>query len=177
MDILELVKKYGAEIAEDKQSEFNSEFRKAFKSAAELKKVKDDLAELQTELDAANETIEKHKKSSESANENEKKYKDELEGYKKQLADLKFDNLLSDGLKGIEFANDRVKASVIAEIKGKKFEEKEGKLTGLADYLKDLYTKEPDTFKAVDSDIHTWGESQKNNGTKEVKESPFGLIL
>ena len=149
MDILELLKKYGVEIAEDKASDFNSEFRKSFKSAAK-------------------------------GSENEEKLKKEVEDYKNQLADIKFNTLLEKGLTGIEFANDRVKQSVLAEIKGKGFEENEkGELAGLSDYLKDLYKKEPETFKAVDANVHTWGASkeEKENSGEKKYSGLFGTIL
>ena len=176
MDILELLKKYGLEISEEEKNGFNTEFRKAFKSAAELKKVKDERDALQLDLDKANETIENSKTTQTQTDENEKKYKDEIEGYKAQLAEIKFTQLLDAELKGIEFSSDRVKSSVVADIRAKGFEEKDGKLAGLSDYLKDLYTSEPDSFKAVDNQIHTWGSSSVK---KEEKEKPnyFGMIL
>lgn len=181
MDILELMKKYGAEIAEDKISDFNSDFRKSFKSAAELKKVKDELEQVRGELDTANETIEKNKATSAKGSENEEKLKKEIEEYKGQLADIKFNTLLEKGLTGIEFANDRVKQSVLAEIKGKGFKEDEkGELAGLSDYLKDLYKKEPDTFKAVDANVHTWGSSEENEkgkGSDKKYTNLFGTIV
>lgn len=180
MDILELMKKYGVEIAEDKASDFNSEFRRSFKSAAELKKVKDDLADLQGKLDEANETIENNKKASAKGSETEEKLKKEIEGYKNQLADIEYNTALTKGLTGIEFANSRVKDSVLAEIKSKGFKIENGEVAGLSDFLKDLYKKEPDTFKAVDANVHTWGSSSddnKNNNNEKKYSNLFGSII
>lgn len=180
MDILELMKKYGAEIAEDKISDFNSDFRKSFKSAAELKKVKDELEQVRGELDTANETIENNKKAYAKGSETEENLKKEIEGYKNQLAEIEYNTALTKGLTGIEFANERVKDSVLAEIKGKGFKIENGEVAGLSDYLKDLYKKEPDTFKTVDANVHTWGSTSNNdnNNNSEKKYSNlFGRIV
>lgn len=179
MDILDLLKKYGLEVAEEKQSDFNSDFRKSFKSGAELKKYKDEVEVLRKELETANKTIEDNKLASAKGSENEETLKKEIEGYKAQIAEISFNALLEKGLKGIEFANERVKNSVISEIKGKGFTEKDGELVGLSDYLKDLYKNEPTTFKEVDAGIHTWGSSQtQNTETATSKYSNlFGTII
>ena len=174
MDILEILKKYGLEISEENKADFDKDFRKSFKSAAELQKVKTELSTVQSDLDKANETIENSKVASTQSADIEKKYKDEIEGYKKELATIKFNSLLDKELKGIEFSSERVKSSIIADITAKGFEEEDGKLTGLSDYIKELYEKEPQSFKSVDDSIHTWGSSstptkQENKPTKENK--------
>lgn len=177
MDILEILEKNGLDLAEDKKEGFLKEFRRAYKSAAELNKVRTERDTLQADLDKAYETIENSKTKTTQTEDAEKKYKDEIEGYKAQLAEIKYNQLLDAELSGIEFSSDRVKSSVIADIKAKGFEEKDGKLAGLSDYLKELYTTEPDSFKAVDNKIHTWGSSSAKQTEKETKPNLFGTII
>ncbi len=171
MDILEILKKYGLELSEESKSDFDKDFRKSFKSAAELQKVKTELSTVQADLDKANETIENSKALSSQSADAEKQYKDEIEKYKTELAEIKFKSLLDTELKGVEFSSERVKSSIVADIKAKGFEEKDGKLTGLSEYMKELYEKEPQSFKSVDESIHTWGSSTSNQKeTKPAKE-------
>ena len=178
MDILEILKKYGLELSEESKSEFDKDFRKSFKSAAELQKVKTELSTVQADLDKANETIENSKALNTQSADAEKQYKEEIEKYKSELAEIKFKSLLDAELNGIEFSSERVKSSIVADIKSKGFEEKDGKLTGLSEYMKELYENEPQSFKSVDDSIHTWGSSTSNQKeTKAVKEDWETMIF
>lgn len=178
MDILELLKKYGAELPDDKKAEFDKDFRKAFKSAAEVQKIRLDLSSAQSDLEKANEIIAATKDRDAKTGETEAKYKAEIEDYKKQLADIHFSQLLDAELKGIEFSSDRVRSSVISDIKAKGFEEKDGKLAGLSDYLKGLYSTEPTSFKSVDNQIHTWGApASAPKDKQDAKPDYFGRII
>lgn len=181
MDILDILKKYDLELSEENKADFEKDFRKAFKSAAELQKVKTELSTVQADLEKANEVIEQSKSKSVDVAEIESKYQAEIEKYKGQIADIEFSNLLSSELKGIEFSSDRVKSSIVEEIKSKGFKVEDGKLTGLSAYLQELYKNEPQAFKTVDEKIHTWGVSSSNNSeTKDEKgtyDSYFGTIL
>lgn len=161
-DIFDLLKDIGIEIPEDKKEEFNTAFRKSFKSEGELRKVKD-------ELKKANDKIDEMQGQVDDYNNLKTKYDTDIAGYQKQLADIKFNSILDNELKGVEFANKRVKDSILAEIKAKGFKEKDGKLEGLSEYLKGLYESEPDIFKSVDSEIHTWGKSNTEENTRSSK--------
>lgn len=155
-DILEILKEVGIEIPEDKKDDFNSAFRKSYKSEGELRKVRD-------ELKKANDTIGEMQTKVSDYDTLKANYDTEKAGYEKQLADIKFNSILDSELKGVEFSNKRVQESILAEIKAKNFQEKEGKLDGLSDYLKGLYEQEPDTFKSVDGEIHTWGKGNTDD--------------
>lgn len=172
-DILEILKDVGIEIPEDKKDDFNSAFRKAYKSEGELRKIKD-------ELKKANDKIGEMQVKVDEYDTLKTNYDTEKAGYEKQLADIKFNSILDNELKGVEFASKRVKESILSEIKSKEFKEKDGKLEGLSEYLKGLYEQEPDTFKSVDSELHTWGKSDKdeNDGgnQKNVFENDRGFF-
>lgn len=157
-DILDILKDVGIEIPEDKKDEFNTAFRKSYKSEGELRKIKE-------ELKKANDKIVEMQGQVDEYNTLKTKYETETADYQKQLADIRFNSILDSELKGVEFANKRVKESILAEIRAKEFKEKDGKLEGLSEYLKGLYESEPEIFKNVDSEIHTWGKSNIEQDT------------
>ena len=163
MDILEFLKKYGIEIPEDKQSDFNNDFKQNCKLSSEHYKGK--LIELQRKYAA-------------DIEDRDKIIGDQI----KQIGELNFDSKLSTALNGIEFSNSRVRNSIISEIKNKNFKVSDsGEIEGLQDYLKGLYDSEPDSFKAVDSGVHTWyGGSSGRSGMQEKIDNAsdlFGRIL
>lgn len=165
MDILDILKKYEISISEDKLGDFNRDFRSAYKSAAELKKVKDDLAEAQAKIDSGTDFEGKY-------NTLQKKYNDDIAAKQKELDDYKFDSKVQGALNGIEFVSERVKGSVLGEIKNKGFKINEaGQIDGLDDYLKELYKAEPGSFKAVDAGIHTWAGGSEDIDSKNKPSS------
>lgn len=156
MDILDLLKKYEISIPDDKVGDFNRDFRSAYKSAAELKKIKDDLNEAQSKIESSVDFEGKY-------NTLQKKYNDEIAAKQKELDDFKFDAKVAGALNGIEFASERVKSSVLGEIRSKGFKISDtGTIEGLDDYLKNLYKSEPGSFKTVDAGIHTWAGGSDN---------------
>lgn len=177
MDILEMLKQAGVELPEDKRGDFDKEFRKAYKSVAELNKVKDELKAKSAEVEDLTQKIEESTKSTGSLEELKKQYEDKIAGLTTELSDIKYNSLLGKALAGIEFSSERVKNSVLADIKAKGFKETDkGELDGINDFLKELYEKEPTTFKSVDSNLHTWGTSTDNTDT-QTKPNIFGKIL
>ena len=167
MDILEMLKKHGVEIAEDKVADFNKDFRTSYKSVAEHKKLKDELAELQNKVNGNTDFEGKY-------NTLLKKYETDLAAKQTEVDDFKFNVKLDKALNGVEFASGRVKDSVVSEIKAKGFKVADsGEIEGLTDYLKELYKNEPDNFKSVDSKVHTWfgGSTDTTVAKAEPKKS------
>ena len=164
MDILDIMKKHGIEISEDKVADFNKDFRSSYKSAGELKKTKDQLAELQAKIDSSVDFESQY-------NNLKKKYDEDIKAKQDELDNLNFDSKLSKALSGIEFANSRVANSITSEIKAKGFKIGDsGEIEGLNDYLKELYNNEPDSFKTVDSGRHTWaGGLDTNQSFKQLE--------
>lgn len=166
MDILDILKKHGIEIPEDKRSDFNKDFQQNYKTAGDYKKIKDNLAELQK-------SIEGHTDLEGRLSALQKKYDTDIAERDKRIGELNFDSKLSNALNGIEFSNSRVRNSIITEIKSKNFKVSDnGEIEGLQDYLKGLYGTEPESFKAVDSGIHTWygGSSNSSEPIKQVSD-------
>lgn len=160
MDILDILKKYSVEIPEDQQDNFNKDFRGAYKSIAEHKKLKDDLALAQSKLTSTSEYEGKY-------NTLYRKYEADLAEKQKVIDSMIFDNKLSKALSDVEFINGRVRDSVLGEIKSKGFKINEnGDIDGLGDFIKGLKENEPDIFKNPQK-VDTWAggssDTQNNN--------------
>lgn len=159
MDILEMLKKYGLELTDDQRGDFDKEFRKAYKSAQEVQKVKSDLETLKNELEETKLGLADNSKINSQYEELKVKYDKEIGEYKTQLDEINFNNVVSNSLSGVEFISDRVKKAILSELKEKNLEVEEGKFKGVNEFLQELYTNEPQNFKSVDTQIHTWGAS------------------
>lgn len=122
------------------------------KAKGDLKAKETELENVKEQLDNANKEIEgfkdlnideikdKAEKYKQDYEELEKKAKEELEKFKYEVAVKEYAN-------NFNFANDRVKNSIIEDIKGKGFKLEEGKLLGADDYMKQLQENEPTSFK------------------------------
>lgn len=174
MDVLDILKKVGVEVPADKLDEFNKDFRIHYKSAGEHRKVKDELAKAQESLSTSGDFEARF-------NELQKKYDSDIQARDKQISDMVFDAKLDKALVGVEFTSDRVKNSVISEIKAKGMKPNEkGEIEGLNDYLKTLYKSEPNSFKTVDDQIHTWAggsDKSKENTSTQTGGFVFGRLI
>ena len=171
MDIRDILKKHGVEIAEDKIDEFNKDFRTHYKSAAEHKKVKDDLV-------AAQDRISKNTDFEGQYNTLFRKYKTDLAAKQAEIDGLTLNAKLEKELSGFEFINGRVRESVLGEIKEKGFKIADnGNIEGLNDYLKDLQKNEPDIFKSKSSLGSTWVGGSDNKTPEKASTSIFGKLI
>ena len=173
MDIMDLMKKYGVEIPSENVDAFNKDFRASYKSAAEHKKVKDDLTAAQGKLDTAADFEGKY-------NTLFRKYETDIAAKQAEIDGLAFDIKLDKALAGVEFVNGRVRDSVISEIRGKNFSVSDtGEIEGLSDYLKELRTNEPDIFKTKGAGSNTWsgGSSGVDKPDIDSKANIFGKLL
>ena len=160
MDILEILKKYNVSIPDDRTDDFNRDFRGSYKSASELKKLKDDLAVVQGKLTSSSEYEGKY-------NTLYRKYEADIAEKQRVIDSMVFDNKLNKALSDVEFINGRVRDSVLGEIKSKNFKfNEQGEIDGLGDYLKSLKENEPDIFKNPEK-LDTWAGGSSNTQTKE----------
>lgn len=172
MDIFNILKKYNIQVPDEVVEDLNKDLRTNYKSVVEYKKIKED-------LDAANAKIQSNTDFEGQFNTLKNKYDADIKAKQKELDDYKFDAKVQGALNGIEFSSDRVKNSVLGEIrnKGFKINETDGKIEGLDDYLKNLYKNEPGSFKAVDAGIHTWaGGSEDANKNKPSTDDVFNRV-
>ena len=166
-DILDILKKYNIEVPADQVDNFNRDFRGSYKSAAELKKAKDDLTAAQTQLSTASEFEGKY-------NTLFRKYEADMAAKQAEIDGMNFDRKLDKALSGVEFINGRIRDSVLGEIKSKNFKVNEqGDIEGLSDYIKNLKTNEPDIFKNPEK-LDTWaGGSNNNQNNKQNTDDVF----
>ena len=174
MDILEILSKYGVEVAEDKVADLNRDLRTNYKSKAEVQKIREKLTEAEAKLESY------------EAGDFEQKYNNLKLQYDKDILDrdtviqsMKYDGAISRALQGVNFASERVKSSVINEIKSKNMKIKDtGEIEGLSDYLENLYKSEPDIFKNIGGGFNTWaGGSSGGPSSKDADYTKyFGRI-
>lgn len=171
MDILDILKKHGVEIPEEKRNDFSKDFQLNYKTARDFKEVKDNLSELQKSLEG-NTNLQAQLSAL------QKKYDTDIAERDKKIGELNFDSKLATALSGIEFSSGRIKQSIVSEIKSKGFKiSDKGEIEGLQDYLKGLYDNEPDSFKAVDSGVHTWyGGSSSSSGRQEQTQRAIDIF-
>lgn len=150
--MLEILKKHGIEVAEDKQEELKSDFFKKYKSAGEVETYKTKLAEAEAERDSYKEIAEKF----------DGQDPEELEGLKEELQKLKdaeeqrikeleaseaakgFEKLFDEAVGEKQFANPLIRTSVLEAVK-KERETDQG--SGIADILERVTKDQEGIFK------------------------------
>lgn len=144
--LIETLKEFGIEIPSEKQAEVKKALSEHYKNAAEhakaLSKLETERDSYKTQLDAANETLEKFKDMDPD------KVADEIAGYKKAAEDAKAEAQKAiqqrdqrDFLKGefdkLGIASERTRKSLMSEIMGEDgLKWKDGAFMGLSDFLK-----------------------------------------
>ncbi len=153
MDILELIKKYGAEIPEDKVKDFDKEFRKTYKHESELSTANAKIDNLQTQLSDASKRIEDFKGMDiEGIKKAADEWKEKAEKAAKDADDkvnaLKFDHTLEAELAKAKAKNPKaVRALLDAE--ALKLQE-DGSILGLKEQLEGIKTENDYMFDSDD---------------------------
>ena len=151
MDIKEILKNAGIEIPEDKQEAFNRDFHTSYKSDAELSKVKTQLTDTKTQLDAANAKIaefgdtDPDKIKQEAADWKAKAEAAEAD-FKNKLAEMEVSQAIEGAVSGLKFTSNLAKESVVAKVKSAGLKLTEGKLIGFDDIIKGLKESDAGAF-------------------------------
>lgn len=155
MDILELLKKYGAEIPEESKDAFNKEFRKTYKSEGEISKVTDKLETDRDNWKAKAETAEETLKKFdgvdlETMNAELTAWKNKAEtaekDYAEKLAKRDFEDALKEEIGGYKFTSEAAKKAIMAEIREAGLKVKDGKILGLSDLISQMKEKDASAF-------------------------------
>ena len=129
-----------------------------------IEKVKDTLSTKETELADTKKLLEDANKEIEGFKELDideiqkkaDKYKEDYERIeretKEKIAELEYENTLTEYLNNFNFTNDRIKNSIKQDMKKKEFKIEEGKLLGADDYIKLLQENEPESFKVAENE-------------------------
>lgn len=151
MDIKEILKNAGIEIPEDKQEAFNKDFHTSYKSDAELSKVKTQLTDTKTQLDAANAKIAEFgdtdpaKIKQEAADWKAKAETAETD-FKNKLAEMEVSQAIEGAVSGLKFTSKLAKESVVAKVKSAGLKLTDGKLIGFDDIIKGLKESDAGAF-------------------------------
>lgn len=127
-----------------------------------IEKVKDTLSTKETELADTKKLLEDANKEIEGFKELDideiqkkaDKYKEDYERIeretKEKIAELEYENTLTEYLNNFNFTNDRIKNSIKQDMKSKEFKLEDGKFLGADDYIKLLQENEPESFKVAE---------------------------
>lgn len=119
-----------------------------------------ELANVKGLLDTANEKIEGFKELDvEQIKQEAKDYKEKFETAQleaqRKIDEIKYETALKDYVNKHQFASERVKNSILQDLKSKQFKLEEGQFLGADDYIKILQEKEPESFVAAGNDNNT----------------------
>lgn len=117
----------------------------------ELETYKDKVNALETQLTDANTQIQSFKEMDidgikKSADEWKSKYEADTKALQEQMEAREYGYNLDKAIADYKFSNDRVKNSILADIKEKQFKFENEKFLGLEDYMKQLQESEPTSF-------------------------------
>ena len=116
----------------------------AEKTQEEVEGLKAQLTDANTQIQSFREMdIEGIKKS---ADEWKTKYETDTEKLNKQLADKDYEYSLKEYVSKYNFANERVKNSIVQDLKSKDFKLEDGVFLGADEYMKQLQESEPTSF-------------------------------
>ncbi|MGL5718011.1 MAG: phage scaffolding protein [Paraclostridium sp.] len=123
----------------------------ATKVTQELETYKDKVNALETQLTDANTQIQSFKDMDidgikKSADEWKSKYEADTKELQMQMEAKEYGYNLDKAMTDYKFSNDRVKNSILADIKEKQFKFENEKFLGLEDYMKQLQDSEPTSF-------------------------------
>ena len=73
-------------------------------------------------------------------------------------------------MNNFNFSNDRIKSSILEDVKGKEFKLVDGKFVGADDYMKELQKNEPDSFAKTEPKKKTFTGFVPNDGDNKDDE-------
>lgn len=135
---------------------------------------------LETQLTTANKEIEGFKDLNiEEIKIKADKYKEDFEQLEKdskaEIEKIKYEHSLNDYLGQFNFANDRIKNSILQDVKEKEFKFEDGKFIGADDYIKELQKNEPDSFAKTEPTKKTFtGFKPADGGDPEDVPTDIG---
>lgn len=143
---------------------------------------------LKTQLDDANKTIKSYTDMDidgikKSAADWEKKYNEDTQGLKDQLAAANYGFSVERAAAGLKFTSEGAKKAFIADLTAKKLQLQEGKLLGFDDYVKAYKESDPGTFAKEEDPNPAGGSNPKpqftnpnpTGGNNGGNQNPFAM--
>lgn len=181
MDIFGMLKEAGVEIPGDKKEAFNTEFRKTYKSEAEVTKklraAEADRDNWKARTETAEETLKGFDgKSLEEITKERDNWKEKFEkaekDYNSKLEAREKEELLKDAFAELEFTSESAKKAIMAQI-SESVSVKNGKLIGLNDLLEEA--RKNDSAAFVDKETKELEEKKAKFTTKQKTTDGEGL--
>ncbi len=175
MDIFEMLKSVGVEIPADKKEAFNTDFRKAYKSEAEVTKklgaVEIDRDKFKQDYETAKATLDGFEgKDFEAITKERDEWKGKAEksekDYKQQLHDRDYADAIKEHVDGLTFTSESAKKAYVADLKTADLTMKEGKIFGLTDFQSTYMESDPLAFVTQ--------EQQQQQNNKAIFTTPPG---
>lgn len=134
---------------------------------------------LKGQLKTANKQIEDFKELDvETIKQTAEDYKESFEKLEKEskaeIEEIKYNHSLNEYLNNFNFSNDRIKNSILEDVKSKEFKFEDGKFVGADDYMKELQKNEPDSFAKEEPTKKTYTGFKPGDGT-DKKDEPLDV--
>lgn len=151
--LIKLIKSLFPDLTAEQEKQIEAELGKEFKSLADYTKLETELTSTKEQLKTAGETLKSFEgqdieKIQQSAKDWEEKYNSDTAKLQEELNKLQLDSAADKFLATQQFASDRVKNSVKADLLGKEFKLEDGKFIGADTWLAELKKSEPSAFSA-----------------------------
>lgn len=162
-------------------------------NGSDIEKHKNQVNKLTQELETANEQVEAYKTQLDDANTQIQAFKDmDIDGIRKSADDWKvkydtdiqalqekmnakeYEFAVKEYANQFKFTSDRVKNSIIQDLKAKEFKLENGSLLGADDYMKQLRESEPTSFVS-DEPQDKLPQFSKPTGGNPPQEPTFGF--
>lgn len=145
----------------------------------DVKREKDKADTYKTQLDTANETLKGFEgkdfdKLTKERDEWKEKFSSAKTEYDEKLKAIDYDKALDDAVKNLRFTSNSAKKAFVTDIRDKKLEVKDGKLSGFDDFLKTY--KENDSGAFVDEKAEQL-ENNKARFTTPISNSSGGSTV
>lgn len=163
----------------DKIMAENGKDIESFKSNLSTKET--ELASIKEQLTNANKEIEGFKDLNiDEIKQRADKYKEDYKALEKQskeeLENFKYEVAVKEYASHFAFANERVKNSIINDIKEKGFKLEDGKLLGADDYMEGLKKDEPTSFKVEEDKINPPNFIRPNSGGGKIEVNKESIM-
>lgn len=143
----------GESYSEEIDKKISAEIGKAFVARADFNTKNEEKKALAEQLESANKQIEEFKSMDiegirKAADDWKEKFENAENEYKKKVAEMTFDNLLSDKLSDVKFTSEYAKKGVFNEIKEKGLKVDNGSIIGFDEVFESIKKAQPSAFES-----------------------------
>lgn len=146
-DIKEILSSAGIEIPNDKYEDFDKEFRKSYKSQAELNKLKEKSEMLEKQLNDANTTIASFKELDvESIRKQAEDWKSKYEKAEQDYSKKLYKNALQNKFNSIKFSSNSARDMIFDKALSSDIKFENDEIKGFDEFIKSIKENDPAAF-------------------------------